>query len=107
MIMCAPYNHRDRARHPAEELETDVVPLGDGFAALRRIGLNQTAVAVRQVHRKKSGSSAQLRRSPPALRRSRLAHAPDRVATARTSRAAAAAARARGLYDRDPASIPM
>jgi hypothetical protein len=38
--------------HPAEELETDVVPFAEGFAALRRIGLHQTAVTVRQVHGK-------------------------------------------------------
>src|ERR1700682_615489 len=44
---------QDRARHPAEELEADVVPFAEGFATLRRIGLHQTAVAVRQVHRKK------------------------------------------------------
>jgi hypothetical protein len=38
---------QDRTRHAAEELEADVVPFTEGFAALRRIGLYQAAVAVR------------------------------------------------------------
>src|ERR1019366_8761686 len=41
----------DRTRHPAEELEADVVPFAEGFAALGRIGLHQTSIAVRQIHR--------------------------------------------------------
>jgi hypothetical protein len=41
----------DRTRHPAEELEAGVVPFAEGFAGLGRIGLHQTSVAVRQIHR--------------------------------------------------------
>src|ERR1039458_7957651 len=42
----------DRAWHPAEELEADVVSFAEGFRALPGIGLHQAGVAVRQVHRK-------------------------------------------------------
>ena len=41
----------DRTRHPAEELEADVVPFAEGFAGLGRISLHQASVAVRQIHR--------------------------------------------------------
>ena len=41
----------DRSRHSAEELEAHVVPFAKRFAALRRVGLHQTCVAVRQIHR--------------------------------------------------------
>ena len=43
---------QDRARHLAEELERGVVPVTERFGGLRRIGLHETGVAVRQVHRK-------------------------------------------------------
>src|ERR1035437_4977446 len=43
---------QDRARHPAEELEADVVSFAEGFRALPGICLHQAGVAVRQVHRK-------------------------------------------------------
>src|SRR5215469_531762 len=42
---------QDRTRHAAEEVEADPMTITEGLAALRRIGLHQTAVAVRQVHR--------------------------------------------------------
>src|ERR1700732_424770 len=42
---------KDRTWHSAEELETDLVPFAEGFGALRRIGLHQTTIAVRQIHR--------------------------------------------------------
>ena len=44
---------QDRARHLAEEVEGGVVPVAERFGGLRRIGLHETRVAVRQVHRKK------------------------------------------------------
>ena len=43
---------QDRARHLAEEAERGVVPVTERFGGLRRIGLHETGVAVRQVHRK-------------------------------------------------------
>src|SRR5712671_305892 len=43
---------QDRARHLAEERECGVVSVTERFAGLRRIGLNKTGVAVRQVDRK-------------------------------------------------------
>jgi len=52
---------RADAGHTSEELEADAMPLAEGLAALRRIGLHQAAVTVRQ------GFS--LRRLHPAARR--------------------------------------
>src|SRR4051812_43534423 len=43
---------QDRARHLAEEAERGVVPVTERFSGFRRIGLHETGVAVRQVHRK-------------------------------------------------------
>src|SRR3954453_24164798 len=43
---------QDRARHLAEEAERGVMSVTERFGALRRIGLYETGVAVRQVHRK-------------------------------------------------------
>ncbi len=42
----------DRARHPAKEGEGRNVPLAEGLAGLRRIGLDETGIRVRQVHGK-------------------------------------------------------
>ena len=41
----------DRTRHSAEELEADAVPCAESFTGFCRIGLHQTSIAVRQVHR--------------------------------------------------------
>src|SRR5215213_11750493 len=43
---------QDRARHLAEEAERGVVPVAERFGGFRRIGLRETRVTVRQVHRK-------------------------------------------------------
>ena len=41
----------DRPRYSAKELEADIVTLTEGLGALRRIGLHQASIAVRQIHR--------------------------------------------------------
>ena len=42
---------QDRVRHLAEERERGVVPVAERFGGLRRIGLHEAGIAVRQVHR--------------------------------------------------------
>src|SRR5207253_376986 len=41
----------DRPRYSAKELEADIVTFTEGLGALRRIGLHQASIAVRQIHR--------------------------------------------------------
>ena len=98
---------QDRARHPAEELEADVVPFAEGFAALRRIGLHQAGVAVRQVHREEVDLPLH-----PADHRQRFAEVdlrvPGIVAQRHEHLALPLAALVHVvLYDRDPAGIPV
>src|ERR1035441_10529277 len=97
----------DRARHPAEELEADVVPFAEGFAALRRIGLHQAAVTVRQVHRKEVYLLLH-----PADHRQRFAEVDLRVPRIMSQRHEHLALPLAALvhvvlYDRDPAGISV
>ena len=58
-----------RLRYRAEESKRTVVPVTEPFAGLHRIGLDETGVAVRQVHRKKW-----IWRSTPAVRTQEARH---------------------------------
>src|SRR5208282_3448519 len=98
---------KDRTRHPAEELEADVVPFTERFAALRRIGLYQAGVAVRQVHREKMDLLLH-----PADHRQRFAEVDLRVPWFVPQRhehltLPLAALVHVVLYDRDPAGISV
>ena len=98
---------QNRVRHPAEELEADVVPFTEGFRALRRIGPYQAGVAVRQVHGKEVDLPLH-----PADHRQRFAEVDLRVSRVVAQRHEHLALPLPPLvhvvlYDRDPAGISV
>ena len=97
----------DRTWHSAEELEADPVPFAEGFGALRRVGLHQTTIAVRQIHREEMDLALLT-----CDHRERFAEVDLRVSWIVAQRHEHLAQPLPPLvhivlYDRDPASIPM
>src|SRR5216684_823271 len=98
---------QDRTWHSAEELEADPVPFAEGFGALRRVGLHQTTIAVRQIHREEMDLALltcdhRERFAEVGLRVSRIvAQRHEHLAQPLPPLVHIV------LYDRDPASIPV